>query len=137
VKDLSVLEKAKELCLAIRESTEFKNFQDAKEQLLANPEAKERMERYLQLVEQAQQAEKEGRELTLEEKDDLKRVSSMISFYTETARFSAMQQTYYKMIRQVYEMIQATSENRPLPECSGNQEKGGQCTGSCQDCGLG
>ena len=133
---MSVLEKAKELCLAIQESSEFKKYQEAKEILLANPEAKERMEKYLELVNKANEAEKENRQLTPEERDDLRRVSGMISFYPETARFSATQQEYYKMINQILSMIQATTANKPLPDCSSKKQQGSQCSGSCSDCGL-
>jgi len=137
VKILSVLEKAKELYLAIRESQELKNFQEAKEILLANPEAKERMEKYLQLIEKANQAEKENRDLSLEEKDELKKLASIIAFYLETARFAATQQDYYRLIQQILTIIRAASDNKPLPDCEESKGKSSQCTGSCRDCGLG
>lgn len=137
MKELSVLEKAKDLCLALRDSQEFKNFQEAKEILISNPDAKDRWERYQRLVQKASEAEKANKQLDLEDRDDLRRMISSISFYPETARFSAAQQAYYGLVQQILNMIEAISDNRPLPSCSENKEKSPQCTGSCGDCGLG
>jgi len=130
---LSVLEKARELCIAIKESPEFKNYQEAKEKVLNNPEDKDRLERYLELMNKASQAEKENRSLTMEEKYNLERISKAVAFYPETGRFLAVQKQFFDLFQQVSTMLQATAQNREIPDCS--SKKSGKCTGSCEDCG--
>lgn len=129
-----VLEKAKELCIALQECPEFKNFQAAKEEVLNNPESKDRLERYLEMMNKASQAEKENRPLTVEEKSDLEKISKAAAFYPDTGRFLGTQKQFLDLFRQVSVMLQAAAQNKEIPDCSSKQN--GQCTGSCSDCGM-
>lgn len=137
VKKVSVLEKAQELCTAIKQSAEFKNFQQAKEALMNSPEDKDRLERYLLALKEVQQKEQEGHELTLEEKYHIQQLSKMVSFYPITTTYLGTQQAYLRLLKQIYGMIQAASQDKEIPNCSEKKSASGECTGSCQECGLG
>lgn len=130
---MSVLEKTKDLCLALKESSEMKNFLAAKEELLNSPEDKDRLERYLSSMAKASEAEREGKSLSPEEKLDLERTSKMVAFYPITSRYLGTQQAYLKLVKQVSTMLNAAMENKEIPDCSSNGKT--QCTGSCSDCG--
>lgn len=128
---MSIFEQTKELCLAIQNSEEFKNFKEAKEAVLANPESRNRLEAYLELVEKSALAEKNHTSLSDEEKDRLNKYLKTVSFYPDTARFLATREQFFTTVQKIYKMIQAAVQGKEIPkDCSCSSD-----CGSCQDCG--
>jgi len=102
---LSVIDKAKELGMALSSSNELKEMRDAEMMMMQNPEAQEIIKAFNEKREMFREVQKQGQELTESQKMQAEELESKMLDNPYIFNFFSAQQNFEKILEQINAII--------------------------------